>query len=81
MLLVFAVSLWDDARLKIVRHLVKFLVIFSLSVHIGEFRHSMHNLAYGDQWPQWTTEVQRWRTIPGYRPRIWPPGCDLWLEK
>jgi hypothetical protein len=41
----------------------------------------MYNLAYDDRWPHWTTEVRLWRTVPGYRPKIWPPPTDLWLEK
>lgn len=81
MLIVFAVSLWNDARLKAAAKVVKILVFFSLIVHLAEFQNSMLNLAYDENWPQWKNEVRLWRTVPGYRPRIWPPGWDMWFEK
>jgi hypothetical protein len=81
MLIVFAVSLLGDVRFPIARRALVVLVFFSLVIHVVEFRHGMYNLAYNDQWPKWSVEVQRWRTVPGYRPRIWPPDSDLWLEK
>jgi len=76
MLVFFLTAIWSDNRLNLSR---KMILAFSLIVHAVGYRYTM-DIAYNDDWPKWSTEVQQWRINPSYVLKIWPPGWGVTLD-